>query len=190
MAIRKGHLHILEWILETLHLDGLLDVKLCTLAASEGRLEALQYLRSVGCPWTDDTCWCAIRKGHLNVLKWAYDEYCPLTSEIDKSCAWDVDDRLPHRSRTSLHLAVEHERAEIMKFLIARHAEIDGVDSEGRSPLYYAARMGKVACVEVLIRAGANVNSVDYNNITPLGIATRMNHARVIEILRASGAVA
>jgi hypothetical protein len=49
----------------------------CEWAASEGRLELLQWARQNGCPWNEDTCEYAARGGHLEVLQWAHENGCP-----------------------------------------------------------------------------------------------------------------
>jgi hypothetical protein len=51
---------------------------LCKLAAQQGNLAVLQYLRSVlHCPWDDCTFLMAAWKGDLQVLQWAHDHQCP-----------------------------------------------------------------------------------------------------------------
>ncbi len=42
-----------------------------------GHLEVLQWARSQGCPWDEDTCAHAARGGHLEVLEWAREQGCP-----------------------------------------------------------------------------------------------------------------
>ena len=37
----------------------------------------LQWARSNGCPWDEETCEAAARGGHLDVLKWARANGCP-----------------------------------------------------------------------------------------------------------------
>lgn len=51
----------------------------CAIAAAEGDLPRLQWLRSIQCPWDDVTCVAAAEQGHLHVLQWAHTHKCPLT---------------------------------------------------------------------------------------------------------------
>ena len=37
----------------------------------------LQWARANGCPWDEDTCASAAKRGHLEVLKWARENGCP-----------------------------------------------------------------------------------------------------------------
>ena len=40
------------------------------MAAQNGHLEVLQWLRANGCPWDTDTCYHAVDQGHVEVLRW------------------------------------------------------------------------------------------------------------------------
>ena len=48
-------------------------------AAQEGHLEVLQWLRDRDCLWDEFTC--AAQEGHLGVLWWAREHGCPLDSQ-------------------------------------------------------------------------------------------------------------
>jgi hypothetical protein len=50
---------------------------LCKLAAQQGNLAVLQYLRSVHCQWDDRTFLMAAWNGDLQVLQWIHDNNCP-----------------------------------------------------------------------------------------------------------------
>ncbi len=51
--------------------------KACMLAAKNGHLEVLKYLRSAGCPWDKWVCNYAAKHGHLEVIKYAMSAGCP-----------------------------------------------------------------------------------------------------------------
>jgi alpha-N-acetylglucosamine transferase len=53
---------------------------LCHIAAREGNLAVLKYLRSIQCPWDSDTCASAAENGHLDVLQWCR----------ENDCSWDA----------------------------------------------------------------------------------------------------
>jgi hypothetical protein len=42
-----------------------------------GHLETLRWLRAIGAPWNEDTCYWAVEHGHLEVLHWALANGCP-----------------------------------------------------------------------------------------------------------------
>lgn len=70
------------------------------------------------------------------------------------------------------------------------HADIDAVDTDGRSILMYAIIYGRPAVVSYLIGRGANVNLKDKNNYTPLHFATQEGVFEIVEmVLNAGGCV-
>merc|ERR1711934_1185224 len=74
MAAGEGHLDVLKW----LRSEGCpWNVGACNSAAGEGHLECLKWLRSEGCPWDARACAGAALDGHLDVLQWAIDNGCP-----------------------------------------------------------------------------------------------------------------
>ena len=101
-AIKRNHVHILNWTRESQLLtpnkstySGILDWELetdappptvhhvtrdvgyCETAASDGHLEALQWLRANGFEWDWRTCREAVFNGHIEILKWAVNNGCP-----------------------------------------------------------------------------------------------------------------
>lgn len=109
LACEYGHIHILEWI-DTLNkkynmwpdaslisaakgnqskvikwaMDkGMTSSKyydLCMIAAYNGNLELLKWLREKNEPWDVLTCTHAILSEHIDVAKWALDNGCPQTT--------------------------------------------------------------------------------------------------------------
>lgn len=81
IAAAHGQMQILVWL--QCRLDSMQwNPWVCTLAASRGDLNMLQWLRKVGCVWSTDTCAAAAGQGGLHVLKW-------LRSGPDP-CPWSV----------------------------------------------------------------------------------------------------
>jgi len=74
-----GHVDALSWLKDATPPDvwaadtGLL----CTLAARQGHLDVLQWLRQNDCPWNEATCTEAATHGHLTVLQWLRSQGCP-----------------------------------------------------------------------------------------------------------------
>ena len=83
-AAFHGDLATLRWALPQLD-----DGDLCCAAAAGGQLEALQYMRALGCAWSRfipwgfdrDACQAAAQGGHLAVLQWVRAQEPP--------CPWD-----------------------------------------------------------------------------------------------------
>jgi curved DNA-binding protein CbpA/tetratricopeptide (TPR) repeat protein len=60
-----------------------------------------------------------------------------------------------------LHFACRYGRAEVVKMLIDEGAEIDSIDSTGRTPLFHAAETNHSECVELLLFAGCDISVQD-----------------------------
>ena len=74
LAAGEGQLEILKWLREY---DFPWDAGTCTNAALRGHLEVLQWARANGCPWDEMTVAWAAGRGHLEVLQWARADGCP-----------------------------------------------------------------------------------------------------------------
>ncbi len=68
-----GHLKVLQWVRSQ---GCLWDEQTCTKAAEGGHLEVLQWARSQRCPWDKETCAMAAHGGHLEVLQWVQSQHC------------------------------------------------------------------------------------------------------------------
>jgi hypothetical protein len=86
----------------------------CTLAARRGDLDALKLARLAEYGW-DDTCSESARGGHLEVLKWAYENECILsswTSEIAaKAGHLDVLKWIYNKNKSLLDVSIITQRA-------------------------------------------------------------------------------
>ena len=67
-------------------------------------------------------------------------------------------------------------------YTLAKGADVNAKDKEGKSPLHYAERK---AVAELLLAKGADVNAKDNEGKTPLHCATRKD---TVELLLATGA--
>jgi len=65
-----------RWLVERGHFPALDNLWVCCWAASNGDLELLRWLRSLGYAWSDVVTRQAVRGGHLEMLKWARAEGC------------------------------------------------------------------------------------------------------------------
>ena len=82
LAAEEGQLEILKWLRAN---DFRWDSRTCQWAAKCGHLEVLQWARANGCPWDEWTCTGAAEGGHLEVLQWARANGCPWN---DNTCAF------------------------------------------------------------------------------------------------------
>ena len=84
-SVVYGHLEALQW----LRTNGCpWNAERCTGAADGGRLEVLQLLRANGCPWDEGKCVYAAKGEHLEMLMWTRENSCPW---CEKTCAYALD---------------------------------------------------------------------------------------------------
>ena len=57
---------------------------------------------------------------------------------------------------------------EVIKLLLAAHANIDVRDKDQSTPLHWAAANGHIEAVKLLITAHANIEAQDNDQCTPL----------------------
>lgn len=92
---------------------------------------------------------------------------------------------------TPLCCAIEENRIEILKLLLARGADTRQINNFGSTPLSSAAGRGNVEIVTLLLDKGADVNAGGYGfraGWTPLMEAAAAGRADVIRLLLARGA--
>jgi ankyrin repeat protein len=90
--------------------------------------------------------------------------------------------------RTPLHVAVESNRAEVVRVLLEHGANVDAEDSQGRTPLHAAVGFNRAEVVRVLLEHGANVDAEDSQGRTPLHAAVEFDTAEVVRVLLEHGA--
>ena len=92
---------------------------------------------------------------------------------------------------TALHSAFDAERFDIVELLLAKDADTNIRDDQGRTPLHIAAwyAAGKnTKIVELLLAKGPDINAKDNNRKTALSYAIENGHTKIVELLRKHGA--
>lgn len=88
----------------------------------------------------------------------------------------------------TLRVAVENDRADEVKRLLARGMDPDSVDAQGEPMLCIAARNGNVKTVQVLLAGKAHPNLANRYGDTPLMLAALKGDLPTVRALQAGGA--
>ena len=75
-----------------------------------------------------------------------------------------------------LHLAVDGEKVEVVRTLLAANADPNAVDTTDSTPLHFAALLGNAPLVSMLLEAGADSQLKDEDGNTPHALAVAEGH--------------
>ena len=82
-AAQHGHKELAQWLIQERGFAMTRGVM--AMAALNGNLELVRWLRGEGCDWSAWACRCAGRAGRLEVLQWLRANGCPWDAE---TCKW------------------------------------------------------------------------------------------------------
>ena len=97
-------------------------------------------------------------------------------------------DQRDSKQRSPLHLAVEHQRDEAIRVLLAAGADANLKMDDGASPLHIAAEKSNEGTVQVLLAAGADANLKMERGLSPLHIAAGSGNEETARLLLEAGA--
>lgn len=87
------------------------------------------------------------------------------------------------RQKTSLHIAVAHDRSDIVEMLLRYQANVNAMSDGGWTPLHKACDMGLEEIVRLLLTAGADTNAKLLTGMSPLHLAAQGGHGDVVQLL-------
>jgi ankyrin repeat protein len=87
------------------------------------------------------------------------------------------------REKTSLHIAADHNRSDIVEMLLGYDADVNARSDGGWTPLHNASDKGSEKIVRMLLEAGAEINSKLLNGGTALHLAAQGGHVDVVQCL-------
>ncbi|XP_043267611.1 palmitoyltransferase Hip14 isoform X2 [Venturia canescens] len=89
---------------------------------------------------------------------------------------------------TLLHWAAINNRKEIVKYLIAKGANVDAIGGElASTPLHWATRQGHLSTFAILMRAGADPTLRDSEGFSCIHLAAQFGHTGIVAYLVAKG---
>ena len=88
----------------------------------------------------------------------------------------------------TLHKAANAGKAEEVKGLLERGADVEARDEDGATALHKAANAGKAAVVKLLLEYGADVEAQNEKERTALHVAAEVDKAAVVKLLLEAGA--
>jgi ankyrin repeat protein len=99
-----------------------------------------------------------------------------------------VNDRIRSDGMTALAMAAVRGHTDVIRLLLAQHADLSIPDFGGNTPLLHAALRGRTEAVRLLIATGADVNLASRPGWTPLMAAAWEGHADIVKLLLKHGA--
>lgn len=85
--------------------------------------------------------------------------------------------------KSPLDIAAALQRADMIKELLQRGADVNSVSEKGFSPLHYAAAWGRIANIKVLVEFNCNLQQRNIHNERPRETAVRYNQTESVDFL-------
>lgn len=102
-------------------------------------------------------------------------EICPKISDYQNR----------HRKRTALMYAADHNRTDVLNYLLSKNVSLNIQDRDGRTALIDAADRNNLPVSSALLDAGADQNVQEIKGLTPLMIAIEKKDVPLVTALMA-----
>ena len=90
---------------------------------------------------------------------------------------------LNNQEQISLLKAAESGDLEMISLLINSNAEVNMIDSKGRTPLHLATEKSHLEIISMLVLYGADTDIADNKGVTPLYMAVQQNNSEIVSAL-------
>ncbi|XP_068213418.1 protein fem-1 homolog C-like [Palaemon carinicauda] len=126
----------------------------------------------------------AARLGHMNCVRYLVEQCNANVNEVGL-----VSTNHIYESGVSpLWAATIGEHITIVKYLVSKGANVNGLTDSSSTPLSLACSRGSLDIVKVLVQNGANIEVTDYHGSTCLMLASSNGHVKVVKYLLSVGA--
>lgn len=88
------------------------------------------------------------------------------------------------KNRSLLHLVVEENLTEAIKWLVSKKVDINAMDTDGDTALMYASKVGAIQSVRALLSLKANANIANNQSRIPIQEAVKKNFKDAYVLLR------
>ena len=133
----------------------------CRDAAATGNLSKLKRLHRAGRPWDETTCYEAAINGHVECLRYAYENGCFLPSEEELSVVDEEDDMwVTYCEYDPVATAAAGGHLQTLRYLME-----ETNFATGGHPIRFAAINGRIDTLSYLIDRGFTDDSFDDNYI-------------------------
>ncbi|MFA6527391.1 MAG: ankyrin repeat domain-containing protein [Candidatus Babeliales bacterium] len=119
---------------------------------------------------------CAIKSGELGLIK-----------SLIKQKTVDFNMKIQPDLYTFLHLAVDSNQIEVVKFLVRKKVDVNAKDADGRTPLFFAVDNGNLEIAKFLVENNA-IDVVKADGTTLLHCAVKRGNVEIVKILVEKGA--
>ncbi|KAL5121649.1 hypothetical protein ACEQ8H_000335 [Pleosporales sp. CAS-2024a] len=109
-------------------------------------------------------------------------EFCEMLLQRQRAPRANIN-AVEVRQKTALHLAVTHDRDDIVDMLVQYGANVMAKSDGSWTPLHNACEHGNLKVVHRLLAAGADINAKLLTGMTPLHIAAQNGHLQVVNFL-------
>ena len=104
---------------------------------------------------------------------------------IAEVCPKIIDYQNRHRKRTALMYAADHDRIDVLNYLLSKNVSLNIQDRDGRTALIDAADRKNLPVSSALLDAGADQNLQEIDGLTPLMIAVEKKNVPLVTALMA-----
>ena len=153
------------------------------LAVQQGKIDITRYLLSKKAIISTKT---SLRRTLYH--KAAYDGNLSILQLLVSHNGTNVNE-VDNETFTALHLAVQQNHEDVVKYLLSKEADVAIKTGIGRSVYHSAANYGYISNLKLLVtRSKMHVNDVDNETFTALHLAVQKYQADVVKYLLSKGA--